>query len=53
MVERSKGLLNKVLSYIINLIFLGSKNIKSKNYKYYKHKVVLRDKYNLIVFLVC
>jgi hypothetical protein len=52
-VKRSKGLLNRVLFCAIDLIFLGSKGVKSKDHKYYRHKIVLHDKRNLIVFLAC
>jgi hypothetical protein len=52
-IKRSKGLLNRVLSCAIDLIFLGSKGVESKNHKYRRYRIVLRDKRNLIVFLAC
>jgi hypothetical protein len=37
-------MLNRFLSYAVNLIFLSSNNAESKNHKYYRLGVVLRGR---------
>jgi hypothetical protein len=35
-------MLNRFLSYVVNLIFLSSNSAESKNHKYHRLRVVLR-----------